>query len=158
MTTASAGPAPRRRPPGRYDEPTRLGSKVAAVTLAVLVLGFVALAGRQFWLRLTTEQVDLQVLAYEVVDDDAVRVEFDVTPPGERVWCLVRARNEAGAEVGREFVPVDPDGDGPVRVRHLLPTTDLPVTGEVTRCLAKDPPAGEPTAPPAQGSGGGVDP
>jgi hypothetical protein len=158
VSPPTAGPAARRRPPGRYDQPRRLGQRLAAVVLGVLVLGFLAALGRQFWLRTTTDQVRTQVLAYEVLGDDAVRVEFSVDPPGERVWCLVRARNEAGAEVGRAFVPVDPDGDGTVRVEHVLPTSDVPVTGEVTRCLATDPPAGEPTAEPAQGPREGADP
>jgi hypothetical protein len=158
VTAPTAGAAGRRRPPGRYDEPRRLGQRLAAAALGLLVLGFLAAAGRQFWLRTTTEQVRTQVLAYEVVGEDAVRVEFSVDPPGERVWCLVRARNEAGAEVGRVFVPVDPEGDATVRVEHVLPTRDVPVTGEVPRCLATDPPAGEPTARPATGPDPASDP
>ena len=147
MTSPSA---PRRRPPGRYDEPGRVGQKVTAVVLGAIFLGLIAAAVYAFWVRFSREQVPLQVLGFSVLSDEAVRVEFTVDPPDERVWCLVRARNEAGAEVGREFVPVDPDGDGTVRVEHVLATRDLPVTGEVTRCLPVDPPAGEPTARPGQ--------
>ena len=155
MTSA---PAARRRPPGRYDEPARVGQKVTAVVLGCIFLGLVAAAAYAFWVRFSRDEVRVQVVGYAVQGDDAVRVDFTVETPDERVWCLVRSRNEAGQEVGREFVAVDPDPDGTVRVQHLLTTTDVPVTGEVTRCLPVDPPAGEPTAVPAQGSGDQADP
>jgi hypothetical protein len=144
-------PAP-RRPPGRYDEPSRLGARTVAVLLGVLFLAFAVAITWWLYQRFGTDRVAVQVRTFSVLGDDRVRVEFDVTPPdGVTTWCLVRARNAAGEEVGREFVRVPPPDDAggrSVRVRHVLPTTDRPVTGEVQRCRPGPPPAGSPTANP----------
>jgi hypothetical protein len=149
-------PPGRRRPPGRYDERSRTASRALAVVLAVLFLGFLLAVVWSLYQRFAGDAVPLQVRGYEVRGTGAVVVEFDVTPPADgTAWCLVRARNRVGEEIGRQVVPVRPRGDGSaVRVRHELRTTDEAVTGEVTRCRPVPPPAGEPTAEPV----GGVSP
>ena len=143
-------PPPRRRPPGRYDEPSRLASRSLAVLLSVLFVGLMLAVAWALYQRSAADDVALQERGFEVLGDDAVRVEFEVVPPpGGTAWCLVRARGATGAEVGHVFVPVLPRDDGrAVRVEQELATTDRAVTGEVPRCRPVGPPAGEPTAPP----------
>jgi hypothetical protein len=144
-------PSGRRRPPGRYDAPSRVASRSLAVALGVLFLAFMLVLAWTLYQRFGTEQVQLRERGYDVVSDELVLVDFDVTPPPDgTAWCLVRARNAAGEEIGREFVPVAPLESGrSVRVQHALRTRDLAVTGEVPRCRPVPPPAGEPTAEPA---------
>jgi hypothetical protein len=145
-----AAPPVRRRPPGRYDAPSRAVPRLVAVALSVLFLGFLVALAWAMYLRFGTGSLPAQVIAFEL-QDDGVRVEFEVTPPQDgTAWCLVRSRNAAGEEIGREFVEVGPaDGGGVVRVEHRLATRDRPVTGEVPRCRATPPADGEPTARPA---------
>jgi len=137
--------APRRRPPGRYDEPSLVTQRILAVVLGLLFAGLVGAAAWTLYARYAADDVPVQVRGFDVRGDSGVVVEFEVTPPsGGTVWCLVRARELGGQEVGREIVTIPPaDDGGAVRVRHLLPTTREPVTGEVPRCLA-EPPTDEP--------------
>jgi hypothetical protein len=148
MTT----PTPvRRRPPGRYDEPSRTAARALAVLLSVLFLGLLVAIGLLLFTRFGTAQIALQQRGFQVLSDDAVRVDFTATPPeGETVYCLVRARRADGAEVGARFVPVrHPQGRSrPVELSHTLDTTDRAVTGEVPRCTAGEPPTGTPTGQP----------
>lgn len=119
--------------------------------LALLFLGLVAAVVWTFWSRFGRDDVGLRERGFAVLSDEAVRVDFDVTPPpGETAWCLVRARGASGAEVGYEHVPVPSRGGGSaVLVQHVLTTTERAVTGEVTRCELSPPPAGRPTAEPS---------
>jgi hypothetical protein len=121
------------------------------VLLSVLFAGLLAAIALLLITRYGTAQIALQERGFEVLSDDAVRVDFTATPPeGDTVWCLVRARRADGAEVGARFVPVrQPQGRSqPVQVSHTLETTDRAVTGEVPRCTSGEPPAGTPTGQP----------
>jgi hypothetical protein len=141
----------RRRPPGRYDEPSRAPARALAVVLSVLFLALLAAIGLLLYGRYGAAQLALQERGFAVLSDDAVRVDFAASPPeGERVWCLVRARRADGAEVGARFVPVEraEGARGPVELSYTLPTTDRAVTGEVPRCTEGEPPAGTPTGQP----------
>ena len=140
-------PPIRRRPPGRYDEPSRLGGRATAVVLGTC---FVALLLAVVWVlfdRYGQPDVRSRLLGYSVQGDRGVVVEFEVAAEqGKAVTCVVRARNAAGAEVGREVVRVGavPPGERTLTVRHALATTDRPVTGEVQRCVL-DAGAGSPS-------------
>ena len=149
-TSGASSAHARRRPPGRYDEPSRAVPRAAAVLLTVLFLALMVALAWTLYQRYGVDDVPVRPTGFEVLGDDAVRVEFEVTPPdGGTAWCLVRARDEGGAEVGREFVRVPAREDGePVRVEHVLPTTGLSVTGEVPRCLPRPPPDDAPTTDP----------
>ena len=141
-------PAARRRPPGRYDEPSRATSRPVGVVLAVVAAALVGALVWTLFQRYGPDELALQVRGFDVPGDDRVVVEFEVTPPaGGTAWCLVRARDRAGLETGRQFVPVRGDGD-PVRVQHALPTTGRAVSGEVPRCSTSAPPDDAPTAEP----------
>jgi hypothetical protein len=77
------------------------------------------------------------VLSVTDIGDHQVTVTFEVRKPaGESALCTVRARNRAGAEVGRAEVQV-PAGaaeETRSRVTYTLRTTERPVTGEVPGC------------------------
>jgi Domain of unknown function (DUF4307) len=142
------GPTGRRRPPGRYDEPSRAVPRALAVLLGALFLGLLVALAFLLYSRWGTPDVPVRPRGFEVLSDTAVRVEFEVTPTaGGEAWCLVRSRGEQGQEVGRVFVRVPAaDDGGVVRVDHVLTTSARAVTGEVPRCLPSPPPAEEPTA------------
>jgi len=138
----------RRRPPGRYDEPSRGSSRRTGVVLAVVAAGLVAALVWTLFQRYGPDGLALQVRGFDVPGDDRVVIAFEVTPPaGGTAWCLLRARDRAGLEVGRQFVPVRGDGD-PVRVEQELATTGRAVSGEVPRCSSSAPPPDAPTAEP----------
>lgn len=150
-SSSGSGRPARRRPPGRYDEPSRALPRAVAVLLSVLFLALLVAIALNLYARYGAQEVSVRERGFAVVSDEQVRVDFDVTsPPGETAWCLVRARGADGAEVGRVFVPVTSgaDSDGAQTVRHLLPTTGRAVTGEVVRCLLQEPPADAPRAEP----------
>jgi hypothetical protein len=154
-TSSQEGGRPaRRRPPGRYDEPSRAVPRAMALLLSALFLALLVAIALNLYARYGAQDVSVRERGFDVVSDEQVRVDFDVTsPPGETAWCLVRARGADGAEVGREFVSVSPaeGAAGEQTVRHPLPTTERAVTGEVVRCLLQEPPADAPRAGPAPG-------
>ena len=139
----------RRRPPGRYDEPSRTTARALAVVLVVLFAGLVAAVTWTLYQRYGTPSTDVQVRGYSVLSDRAVRIDVDVAPPsGRTVYCLLRARDRAGAEVGRVFVPVTGMTGRSLRLHQVLATTGRAVTGEVPQCTVAAPPPDEPTAAP----------
>jgi hypothetical protein len=146
------GPA-RRRPPGRYDEPSRTASRAVAALLTVLLLGFLTAIAWVLFQRYTSDEVPFRAVGFTVLGDDAVRVELEVTPePGTTAWCLLRSRGGDGLEVGRVFVPVAGRPDGrTVQVEQEYATSAEAVTGEVVRCRPTPPPPGSPTARPSGG-------
>jgi hypothetical protein len=154
-TSSTGGNRPvRRRPPGRYDEPSRVVPRAMAVLLSVLFLALLVAIAANLYARYGSDDVGVRERGFVVVSDEQVRVDFDVTaPPGETAWCLVRARGADGAEVGRAFVPVTSaeGATGEQTVRHPLPTRERAVTGEVVRCLLQEPPADAPRAEPGPG-------
>jgi hypothetical protein len=144
-------PSGRRRPPGRYDPPSKAVSRSVAVVLGVLFLAFMLVIAWTLFQRYGTQDIPLRVRGFDVVSDELVRIDFEVTPPEDgTAWCFVRARNAPGEEVGREFVPVEPLPDGGVvRVVHELTTADTAVSGEVPQCRPSPPGGDEPTSSPA---------
>jgi Domain of unknown function (DUF4307) len=71
--------------------------------------------------------------------DTSVEVTFDVQPPaGSDAVCVIRARNRAGAEVGRAEVtvrgPAAAGADGWIRTTYTLVTTGRGFVAEVQRC------------------------
>ena len=132
----TAPAAPRRRPPGRYDDPPRLAQKGLAVVLGVLFLGLLASIAYALYVRLDAP-VRARVVGYTVESDRLVRIDLEVVKDeGAQAYCVVRARGASGAEVGRRVVAVDPTGDGGrvVRRTYDLPTTERAVTGEEGAC------------------------
>ena len=135
----------RRRPPGRYDEPSLVGQRVLAVLLAVVFFGLLAAIVVTLFGRFGQPEVRFRVLGFTVESDTTVRIDFEVTKePGQTAYCAVRARDASGAETGREVVTIGPARDGAERVRleHRLATAERAVTGEVERCSLQGPRSG----------------
>ena len=120
----------------RYRRPPSPGRRRLRVALlAALLAAFTALVVAVALPRLT-ESVSFQVLTFELVDDDTVRVGWEVArDPGTVVECQVRARGQDGAEVGNELVVVPASGERRTVVSHDLSTAAPPVTGEVRSCI-----------------------
>lgn len=79
--------------------------------------------------------VRVAVRSYEVLSDQAVRIDFSVTKDeGETVVCTLRARDRIGETIGTALVRVGPSAESSVLVVHELPTTSRANTGEVTGC------------------------
>ena len=135
----------RRRPPGRYDEPSKVTQRVVAVVLTSLFVGLVGAVAFSLYSRLGADPVREQVRRYAVLSDTSVRIDFRVTKdPGATAYCVVRARNASGAETGRDVVEVGPAADGASRVEvsHVLTTVERAVTGELRGCALQRPPSG----------------
>ena len=130
--------AARRRPDGRYDEPSLVGQRVLAVLLAVLFVGllvavFAALYGR----FVGREDVRGRVISYDVQSDALVLIDVEASKAaGGKAYCVIRARGANGAEVGRDVAVLDPAGSQERVVRGDFPlaTTSRAVTGELAQC------------------------
>ena len=140
--------AARRRPEGRYDEPSKVPARVLAVVLGALFVGLVAAVVLALYTRYTADGVRARVIGFEVESDRRVRIDLEVSKPeGARAYCIVRSRGADGAEVGREVAAVDVRGSDErvVRQEHVLTTTGRGVTGEVGRCSASPIPTTRPS-------------
>jgi len=123
----------RRTPAGRYG--TRRPPRAFYAVGGGLLLGLIVvilMVGR----HIGTPGITFGVRAF-TTSDRAVRITFEVEKrPGATAVCDVRARGRDGAEVGRRELPVGPRRDGARRtiLTTSLPTSERPVTGEVTGC------------------------
>ncbi|HEX5542118.1 MAG TPA: DUF4307 domain-containing protein [Micromonospora sp.] len=137
-TPATSPPTAETFPPGRYGR-RRNPRRQRPWLMAVLVVGVIA-AGVLVTARLYSlygdPTYDAQVITYTEITDTQVVIDFQVTvPPGGSADCMLRARSQNGAEVGRTEVRVEaPPGERQVRARHRLTTSTRPVLGEVLRC------------------------
>lgn len=121
----------------RYDKGSRVPARVLAVLLSVafgalMTALLVTLAKRAF-----NTDPKAAVTGFSVVSDREVAVRFAVRKrPGDRAFCIVRARGRDGTEVGRDVAEVDPVGAPAKEVRSefSLATTGRAVTGEVQGC------------------------
>jgi hypothetical protein len=126
-------------PAGRYGR-RRSGRKAPRWVVPALALLMAAVCALIIWRLYSTfldGRVHYQLIRYDSVTDQQVRVTFEVVRPGgEAARCVVRARARDGSEVGREEVAVPPGrrGERSVVVTHVLKTTARPVTGEVAGC------------------------
>ena len=130
--------AARRRPDGRYDEPSLAGQRVLAVLLGLLFVGlllavFAALYGR----FVGREDVRGRVISYDVQSDALVLLDVEASKAaGGKAYCVIRARGANGAEVGRDVAVLDAAGsqERVVRGDFRLATTARAVTGELAQC------------------------
>nr|WP_240939994.1 DUF4307 domain-containing protein [Planosporangium flavigriseum] len=123
-------------PPGRYGRrrdprPARRG----LTTLLAVAVGVVLLAlSVTLYQRYGSPDYRPQVVHFQTADDQ-VTLRFEVHKSNDRpAVCHVRARNQAGAEVGAADVPVS--AGNPVTVTYTLKTSGPPVSAEVPVCRA----------------------
>ena len=133
-------PTSRRRPPGRYDEPSKVGQRVLAVILTVLFLALMTAIGFALLSRMGGNQVGGKVRGYDVRSDAEVVIDLQVSKSaGKPAYCVIRARGRDGAEVGRDIAVVDAVGTPGRTARGSFPlaTTARAVSGEVGACTTK---------------------
>ncbi|WNI17454.1 DUF4307 domain-containing protein [Actinacidiphila sp. ITFR-21] len=147
MTALRSGPpdSPSSTPPeGRYGPAGRLHGpaadaradrtlRIAAIVLGTLGAVVLALYG---WHYVTGTEVSAQVVAFEVVSDQAVEVHLEVHKGADSVAvCTLRSQDADHNEVGRKDVRIAERGkqvDTVVTVR----TTARGETGELVSCQA----------------------
>ncbi|MCP2165692.1 DUF4307 domain-containing protein [Goodfellowiella coeruleoviolacea] len=126
-----------QRPAGRY------GSRGRSTTApkwtrwvllgGVLVLGVVvAVVG---YTKFGPKPIEADHTSFEVVDDNSVRVAFEVTrdQPDQAAVCVIDARAQDGDESGRKEVLVPP-GNVTTQLTTVLHTSKRAVLGEVFGC------------------------
>jgi hypothetical protein len=127
-------------PPGRYGRrrAARRRRPWVAALLVVAVLAALGLVSARLYRMYGDPNYQAEVITYTEITDAQVVVDFQVTvPAGGSAICVVRARSQDGAEVGRQEVAVTaPAGEKHVTVRHRLATSGRPLLGEVLRCRA----------------------
>lgn len=131
-------------PPARYGRgpmaaDTRRRIVIGLGVLATLVLiGGAAMAYQRF------EGVDVEgeMVAYQVLDDQTVEVTISVTrkDPALPVVCIVRARSRDGAETGRREVLVGPADARTVQVTTTVKSHQRPYVGDIYGCGTAVPP------------------
>lgn len=111
----------------RFDR--RFGWIVAAV---LLVAGLVVL-----W-NLTAQSastVEFRDLAYEVVDDRTVEIDFEISAAtGSVVACELEALSASYAQVGWKILELDPSEQRTRRFAETLVTAGPATTGYVKKC------------------------
>jgi hypothetical protein len=126
-------------PPGRYGR-RRDGRRrlLLPAVLAVLVgIAAVFLVIRLYG-QYGDPNYDAQIVGWSDVTDKQMTIRFKVrVPAGGSATCGLRARDYAGAEVGRATVTVSAPGSATtIDAREVLPTTARAAVGEVLRCAA----------------------
>lgn len=128
-------------PPGRYGRqrtPRRVPRPVlAAGVVALLVI--MTFVGFRLYRAYGEQDYSADVTRF-TTSENAVDVQFVVRlPDGGQAECIVRARGEDGAEVGRATVAVTAGAEpSQTVVEYHLATNGRPVTGEVERCYPHD--------------------
>ena len=135
-------PSPsRRRPTGRYDEPSLVGQRILAVILGVLFIALLVAVGYLLYSRFVGDtEVRARVISYTVASDSTVTVDVEASKPaGSKAYCVIRSRGADGAEVGRDVAVLDATGtdDRVVRGEFTLTTTARGITGELGQCTAE---------------------
>ncbi len=136
-------PTPRSGPKATYPAERSPASRRRwfwISTAAVIVAGFaVAIAG---YFKFGDPDVSGQATAHEILGSDSVAVQYTVnrSDPGKAVACVVRARAQDGAEVGRREVLIPAGNDIQVGARTVVYTSRPPVIGEVFGCTTSVPP------------------
>jgi hypothetical protein len=126
-------------PPDRYGrrrQPRRARRWLPYVMAVALGLGVTGIAVKLYLAYGVTDYA-VNLTSYRDITDNQVVLQFTVTKPeNSTAVCVVRARNRAGAEVGRAEVLV-PEARSRVDVSYTLSTTGLPVSGETVGCRAQ---------------------
>jgi cytoskeletal protein RodZ len=116
----------------RYGRKRGLSSvQRGALIVVALLLGTLA---SYIVFRNSEKQVEGVEVAHQVVSDTQDIVTYEVHKPrSATVTCVIRARGEDGAEVGRHTITLSQQA-AVVRASYTLTTTARAVTGEVQDC------------------------
>lgn len=131
------------RPAARYGRQplprrTRRWIVIGATSLVVVAGVIVAVVASQ---RFGAAEVEGELSAYRLIDDETVSVTIGVTRPDPSipVVCILRARSFDGSEIGRREVLVGPSDQSTMQVSALVKTTRPPVVGDIYGCGAEVP-------------------
>jgi hypothetical protein len=118
----------------RYGRGRSRGSRWLIAAGLLIVLAVVA------WFGWTTVQnsmnsVDVDTTSFEVVDEHAVEVGFQITGPvGRTVACAIEAQDEEHGVVGWRVVEIPASDEHARAFREVIPTTAEATTGFVNTC------------------------
>ncbi|MEV3902314.1 DUF4307 domain-containing protein [Mycobacterium sp. NPDC050551] len=112
---------------------------VAALAGALVVGVIVALVA---FARFGSNEVEGELSAYRLIDDETVEVTIGVTRPDPSLpaVCIVRARAKDGGETGRREVLIPPSSQATVQVTTIVKSTRTPAVGDVYGCGTDVPP------------------
>lgn len=124
-------------PEGRYGARARTRRRpVLRWLLTGTVLVVLTIASVVSYRNIGSAPIEGKQVAFEVLDESSVQITFQVRrdEPGRPVDCVVRARSEDGAEIGRKEVLVRPSEGTTTIEETVLRTSALATTGEVFGC------------------------
>lgn len=123
---------PQDRYGSRARSRTRPGLRWALIAVVLVALVGVAIVGYR---NLGSAPIEGKQVAFEILDDHSVQIILEVQrdEPQRPADCVVRARAESGAEVGRKEVLIQP-ADGITRQETVLRTSARATIGEVYGC------------------------
>jgi len=109
----------------------RLAIVLGALTTLILI-GAAAVAYQRF----EGTEVEGEMAAYEVLDDQTVSVTISVTrkDPARPASCIVRARSRDGAETGRREILIPPSESKTVQVTTTVKSYKRPFVGDIYGC------------------------
>lgn len=112
-------------------DPKDRGLRIAFVVFLVLLVSGTVWIG----LNQANREVTASIPTFKVTSDRTVEAQIEVRKDkGKTAVCVLRSRNEDGAEVGRKEVTIGPAGAKTVTVTEVLQTTDRPNTAELDGC------------------------
>ncbi len=104
------------------------------VVLGILASGALAL-GIWWTVAANLTAVDADDLGYEVIDEHAVQLRFQVTAPRDReVVCVLEAQDESKGIVGWRLVRLPASPEHTRAFSERIPTVALATTGLVNTC------------------------
>lgn len=116
---------------GRRRGPARrwlIGAGIVAAVVIVALFGWSIVQGAM-------DDVDVDTATFEVVDDHAVTLGFQVTaPPGSAIACALEAQDEGHGVVGWRVVELPASEAHSRAFREVIPTTALATSGFVNSC------------------------
>ncbi|MBO0679464.1 DUF4307 domain-containing protein [Mycolicibacterium sp. S2-37] len=132
------------RPAARYGRQrmSRRTRRLVLAGLAVLVVVAGVVIAVVASHRLGAQEVEGELGAYRLVDEQTVEVTLSVTrdDPARPVVCIVRARSKDGSETGRREILVPPSTQTTVQVKTIVRSSSPPVIGDVYGCGTDVPP------------------
>ncbi|MDA4895591.1 MULTISPECIES: DUF4307 domain-containing protein [Microbacterium] len=106
--------------------PWIIGGALAAIV--IVVAGWITV-------RSTADQVDVTGTGFEVLDEHAVTVSFQITAPRDRdVHCIVEAQDEEFGIVGWRVLDYPASAEHSRAFTEKVPTVGLATTGLVNTC------------------------